>query len=269
MDTLARRVAISAGVIIIAAITLAFVLFFVSGKQTLSNITTEDTRRIIAYSITYGPDGIANVTLSYVKADSVQTDLTDSEVHFLDPFGKSMSSVEQQLSTANDGPDSNGLLTDKQKQDLIRNADAYEQYALIRLPAELVVGSQNNANAFRAYSILDPESHCLLRYISNHDPNNNKTEYLLQDICHSDIFRVSDGYSCFGHIAGGKNPVVSGYNGLPRMRVSIDNQGYIVAEKPDGQPSGDGTVGEGRFISSQEIQENNDPSCNQYLRYAR
>ncbi len=90
----------------------------------------------------------------------------------------------------------------------------------------------------------------------------------MQDPCHNDIFRVSDGYSCFGHIAVGTNPVVSAYNALPRMELSVDNEGYLLAIKPDGQPHGDGTVGEGRMLSMEEIQSGSemDASCEPYNR---
>jgi hypothetical protein len=70
----------------------------------------------------------------------------------------------------------------------------------------------------------------------NVSPTNAKTITLLEDPCHSDRFRVTDGYSCVGHIAIGINPVVSEYNALPRMRLAVDNQGYLLAIKPDGMP---------------------------------
>ena len=47
------------------------------------------------------------------------------------------------------------------------------------------------------------------------------------------------------------------------MDLLIDDQGYLLAMKPDGQPQGDRTVGEGRILSIKEIQSSDkaDPSC--------
>ena len=51
------------------------------------------------------------------------------------------------------------------------------------------------------------------------------------------------------------------------MKLSIDGDGYLLAIRPDGQPSGDGTVGEGRIIQTEEIKSNDkiDSGCAQYI----
>jgi hypothetical protein len=146
-------------------------------------------------------------------------------------------------------------MTDDERTALVKDADSFEHYILIRLSPELG-GNLENVNAFRAYSDLDPGSKCLLGYRSD-----SEIGAVLQDPCHSDVFRVSDGYSCFGRIIS-TNPILSGYNAIPRLRLSLDDQGYLLAARPDGQPSGDGTVGEGRIVSDEEIKAYEaDPSC--------
>jgi hypothetical protein len=210
---------------------------------------------------------VRNQTAGTLIADfsyvNVQTFPTDDSANFLDPFGNTMSNYFQQASdtTAAAASDLNAGLSIEQRQAILKDADAYEKYTLIRLPTEFG-GARENVTSFRAYSDLDPESHCLLLYEHrNVSPTNAKTITLLEDPCHSDRFRVTDGYSCVGHIAIGINPVVSEYNALPRMRLAVDNQGYLLAIKPDGMPSGDGIVGDGRILSSEDIASDADPTC--------
>jgi hypothetical protein len=75
------------------------------------------------------------------------------------------------------------------------------------------------------------------------------------------VFRVSDGYSCYGRLLGG-NPVVTAYNAIPKMKISVDEEGFLLASKPDGQPSRDGTVGEGRIMPAEDVKRfEDDPSC--------
>jgi hypothetical protein len=219
----------------------------------------DQSKRIIAYTTTFNySDNTILHAFSYLNMREMPR---DSSVRFLNPFGNAMTAFPEQFArtTANDP---NSAMTEEQKITFLRDADPFEHYILIRLPEELG-GAAQDASAFRAYSDLDPESKCMLGYQRESD-----TGTYLQDPCHSDIFRVSDGYSCYGRIALGTNVALSGYNGIPRMKLSVDNDGYLLAMRPDGHPSGDGTVGEGRIIPTEEIKSNDkmDPSCEIYNR---
>lgn len=251
IDSLRSRVGIAVLVIVIAAILMIVGLSYaINGKifTDNSNDDIKNSKKLIAYATDYNfIDQTYTPAFKYVNLRDMSG---GSAIRFLNPFGRTMLHFPMTN-------DPNAAMTTEQKQALLKDADVFEQYILIRLPDELG-GAVQNVSAFRAYSDLDPESKCMLGFRHDYD-----TGAFLQDPCHSDIFRVSDGYSCFGRIAIGTNPVVSGYNALPRIKLSIDDQGYLLAMKPDGQPQGDGTVGEGRILSIKEIQSGDkaDPSC--------
>lgn len=262
LDSLQSRIGIAAIAIIAAVVVMIAVFSNFGGMSTPSNASDgENSKRIIAYTVSYNRTSEIYVPVydfTYVKVDNMQI---NTAMRFLNPFGKTLPAhfSQQSMMAGSAITDPDLSMTSEQKTALIEGADAFEQYVLIRLP-EFIVGPADDVSAFRAYSALDPESKCLLGY--------RRDTATLQDPCHSDIFRASDGYSCFGKIAIGSNPVVSSYNALPRMELSVDDHGYLIAIKPDGQPHGDGTVGEGRMLSIGEIQlgDDKDPSCEPYAR---
>jgi hypothetical protein len=246
LDSIRSRVGLAILMVIIAAILVTIVLSYPGGSGKINSTSNEDHRRIITYTPIFDHGNIT-YTLNYAKMQDIQV---NSAVRFLNPFGKSMSGLSLDANTSLDSS-----MTENQKIALVHDADVFEQYILIRLPSKLG-GDLQNVSAFRAYSSLDPESKCLLGY-----RHYSETVTVLEDPCHSDIFRVSDGYSCFGRIIG-SNPVLSGYNAIPRLKLELDAQGYFLATRPDGAPSGDGTVGDGRIIPIEEIKaHDSDPTC--------
>ena len=255
-DSIPARITAAVLIVIIGIIGVAVVLLYTGGgsKSSITSGTQEsEYRKIITYEQIYTADtGKTTYNMTYARIDNIDP---GKPIHFLSPFGKTMSELESQASDSANGFNTN-TMTNEQKSALIGEADAFEQYVLVRLPP--VLGGHNNSiDAIRAYSLLDPASKCLLQYW----PNPQGEGIVLRDVCHDDVFRISDGYSCYGKLLGG-NPVVAAYNAIPRMRLSVDNQGILLVAKPDGQPSGDGTVGEGRIMPAEEIKHfEDDPSC--------
>jgi hypothetical protein len=268
IDRIGSRITFAIIVITIASIALGVVITTTSGnnQSSVNSSSSSDNSgiRIVERVVTYNyTTNKQDQVFKYIRPQD-QFGIGDA-VPFLDPYGKSMSSYysNQQTNSAVLGADPNATLTDQQKQSLMKDSDAYEWYVLVRLPNTTAINNtaSGSLTELRSYSALDPESKCLLQY-----RNDASSGAVLEDLCHDDIFRASDGYSCFGHIAVGTNPVVSGYNAIPVMRLSIDSRGYVVALKPDGQLAGDGTVGEGRILSDSLIQADSkiDNTCNQY-----
>lgn len=248
-DSIRSRITVAILIVAIGAILVAFaIVYFGGGVKSGSN--AEDYKRIITYTPIYKMGRETTYNFSYARIQDISS---DSPARLLNPFGKTMAAFPE-VSAGNSNDNPNDRMSEDERTALVTGADAFEQYVLIRLPPELG-GNMESVSAVRAYSNLDPGSKCLLRYRS--DLNGA----VLQDPCHSDVFRISDGYSCFGKIVSG-NPILTGYNAIPRLRLSVDNQGYLLAARPDGQPSGDGTVGEGRIMPTEEIKIfQNDPSC--------
>jgi hypothetical protein len=249
-DSIRSRITVAILVVAIGAILVAFAIAYFGGSIKSGSDNEDDYKRIITYTPIYKTGRETTYNFSYARIQDISS---DSPARLLNPFGKTMAAFPQ-VSTGNNNNPNDGMREDERTA-LVINADAFEQYILIRLPPELG-GNVDSVSAFRAYSNLDPGSKCLLRFRS--DLENGA---VLQDPCHDDIFRVSDGYSCFGKIVSG-NPVLTGYNAIPRLRLSADDQGYLSAARPDGQLSGDGTVGEGRIMPVEEIKAfQDDPSC--------
>lgn len=248
-DSIRSRIVAAVLIVGVAAGAVTFAIGYVGGN-TNSDSSREDYKRIILHTPIYRTDETTTFNLTYAKMQDIRT---NSATYFLNPFGKSMSS-EFPSALIDDNP--NDRMTEDERSALVFDADPFEHYVLIRLPPELG-GDKDIIDAFRAYSNLDPGSKCLLGFRTNQEGNGA----ILQDPCHSDIFRVSDGYSCYGKIVSG-NPVLAAYNAIPRMKLSVDDQGYILAARADGQPHGDGTVGEGRIMTAEEIRAfNSDPTC--------
>jgi hypothetical protein len=248
-DSIASRITVAILTVAIGAISVAFTLAYLGGG-TESGSNSEEYKRIAVYTPIYNAGERITYNFSYIKIQDIRT---NSAIYFLSPFGKTMSAAFPAMPANNN---SNDIMSENERIALVTGSDPFELYVLIRLPHELG-GDADSTDAYRAYSMLDPGSKCFIVYRSNPDGNGS----VLQDPCHSDIFRASDGYSCFGKIISA-NPVLSAYNAIPRMRLSVDDQGYIMAARPDGQPSGDGTVGEGRIMPDDEIKAfDGDPSC--------
>jgi hypothetical protein len=246
-DSIRSRIAVAVVIVAVAAVLVTLAIAYVGGSVK-SDSNNEDYKRIIIYTPTYRTGEKTTYNFAYARIEDIPS---NSATRFLNPFGKAMS-VFPQVSADNNP---NDRMTEDERTALVIEADPFEQYVLIRLPPELG-GNLDDIASFRSYSNLDPGSKCLLGYRTNLENG-----AVLQDPCHSDIFRVSDGYSCFEKIVS-RNPVLSGYNAIPRLRLSVDDQGYLLAARPDGQPYGDGTVGEGRIMSDAEVEAFEvDPSC--------
>jgi hypothetical protein len=249
-DSIPSRIAVGILIVAVGAILVTLAIAYLGGSAE-SGSNNKEYRRIIIYTPIYNTGERIAYNLTYARIQDIPT---NSDTRFLSPFGKTMSSSSfPEISADNN---LNDIMTENERTALVTGADAFEQYVLIRLPPELG-GDADSIDAFRAYSILDPGSKCIMGYW----PNSYGNGAVLVDPCQSDIFRVSDGYSCYGKIVSG-NPILSAYNAIPTTRLSVDDEGYLLAARPDGQPSGDGTVGEGRIMAADEIEAfEGDPSC--------
>ena len=124
------------------------------------------------------------------------------------------------------------------------NRDAFEQFILIRLPEELG-GNQTDLSAFRAYSALSINSHCLMIYW----PQEGRKR--IEDPCHGDIIRPQDGI-----LVVNTNPIKSGiFVAQPYLKLSANSEGYLYAESPKWEMDKNGVVGIGRNISTEDIKK--------------
>jgi hypothetical protein len=121
-------------------------------------------------------------------------------------------------------------------------ANAYQRFILIRLPAWMG-GDTNDISSYRAYSAIDLDSHCMLRYW----PQNGRQN--IQDVCHFEIYRIADGASYFPGIKIMSKPVE---NALPELDLRTDSDGYIYIKPPIWTADKNGLIGDGRHITKEQ-----------------
>lgn len=124
----------------------------------------------------------------------------------------------------------------------IQNRDAYQKFLLIRLPEDLG-GNKNDTSAFRAYSALSINAHCLSKYW----PQEGRKR--IEDPCGGDMILPLDGI-----LGVNSNPVNSGILvAQPYLKLSSDSQGFLYVEPPVWQMDKNGVVGIGRKITQDEL----------------
>jgi len=127
--------------------------------------------------------------------------------------------------------------------DRFKNRDPFERFILIRLP-DYLGGTVNDASAFRAYSAIDPTSHCLLKYW----PQEERRK--IEDSCSGNMYDPVSGHATtnFGH-----SVLVSKNVALPYLSLSDDEDGFLYVEPPIWTEDKNGAIGIGRTISEEEI----------------
>ena len=127
--------------------------------------------------------------------------------------------------------------------DRFNDRDEFDRFLLIRL-ADYLGGTVNDASAFRAYSAIDPSSHCLVKYW----PEEGRRR--IEDPCGGNMYEPLSGQA----IQIGGNPVLVSENlGLPYVTLYSDKDGYLYVEPPIWTEDENGVIGIGRKISEQEI----------------
>jgi len=131
--------------------------------------------------------------------------------------------------------------------DRFKDRDPFERFILIRLPDNLG-GTVNDASAFRAYSALDPTSHCLVQYW----PQEERRK--VEDSCSGNMYEPMFGHATanFGH-----SVLVSKNMALPYLKISSDENGFLYVEPPIWTEDKNGVVGIGRLVSEKEIEAAN------------
>lgn len=122
-------------------------------------------------------------------------------------------------------------------------ANAYQAFLLVRLPKALG-GDKNDTSSFRAYSALDPTSHCLMKYW----PQEGRQR--IEDPCISAPYRTIDGLSYSPGLTMVRAPTTGA---LPKLDLDVDSQEYLVVKPPIWTQDKNGVIGVGRDVSKDEI----------------
>lgn len=124
------------------------------------------------------------------------------------------------------------------------NRDAYETFMLIRLP-EWLGGNVDDVTAFRVYSALSVDDHCLVKYF------HGERRQQIMNPCSGVIYRAIDGTMImpFARVPGGQ-PIA-----LPHLELSTDENGFLYIEPPVWSKTKNGVIGYGREITNSEIEQ--------------
>lgn len=140
-------------------------------------------------------------------------------------------------------PNSVGYFTYPNSYNFSDSENAYQKFLLIRLPSWLG-GDNNDISSYRAYSVLDLDSHCLIKYWPQYERQR------IEDSCHFEMYRTIDGSSYFPGVKIMAKPVE---NALPQLDLGVDNAGYIYVKTPTWDVNKNGLIGDGRHLSKDQV----------------
>ena len=137
-----------------------------------------------------------------------------------------------------------------------KNRDAFQKFILIRLP-ESLGGGIDDVSAFRAYSAVSLSDHCLVKYWSD------EGRQRMENPCRGGMYRAIDGLLMLNI-----DPVrvTSFPTALPRLDLSIDENGALYVEPPKWTLQENGVIGIGRTISMQEIRQHSQFLVDSYVK---
>ena len=146
-------------------------------------------------------------------------------------------------------PDSAVIFPYPRTGDQRRDSEPFRRFQLIRLAKE-EGGDKTDAGSFRAYSMVCVHLWCLWDYKPGRqvkDPTSGKT--IIGNVecpCHGSNYRVTDGVAIYGPAALQTPP----NNALPMLDLSLDSDGFIVANPPTYTADRNGIIGYGRKVKA-------------------
>ena len=228
-------------------IAVVFSLLIIPFLTTVAQQPEGEQRRIVALDSKYDLYSGQEVTrVNYVKVGDMEP---NSARWFLDPFGKTMGGS----STIGFVPKA-GMILNQSEWELRDKFEAFEIYSIVRLP-NFLGESQNDLPAYRAYNSIAISDQCVSKYWPQEE------RWHIENPCAGDFYRAWDGVATAGPAAfgiSGRGIISTGqFGALASMNLSADSEGYITARRPDRGYSENGTPGEGRRLSFEQIQDSN------------
>ena len=132
--------------------------------------------------------------------------------------------------------------------DRFMERDEFDRFLLIRL-SYYEGGGTDDASSFRAYSAIDPSSHCLVKYW----PEEERRK--IEDPCSGNMYDP-----VYGQLVklGGSPVLVSENLGLPYLDLSSDEEGFLYVEPPIWTEDKNGVIGIGRKIQDVDMKSINE-----------
>ncbi|OLC34120.1 MAG: (2Fe-2S)-binding protein [Thaumarchaeota archaeon 13_1_40CM_4_38_7] len=126
--------------------------------------------------------------------------------------------------------------------DSVLDKEAFKQWNLIRLPADLG-GSVNDVTAFRVYSIICLHLWCVWKYVPVGEVAGNDKG---QCPCHGSMYDPLSGKA----IAGPASVQAPPSNILPTLNLEADNHGNLSIKPATWNVYKNGVIGYGRFVAT-------------------
>jgi len=193
------------------------------------------------------------IVLASPSATSAQNDRI-----FLHPSFNPESSADY-VKISDMEPNSFGYFMYPSSYNFSDSANAYQRFLLIRLPSWLG-GDKNDVSSYRAYSMVDLDSHCMIKYW----PQDGRQR--IEDPCHFEMYRIIDGASYYFGIDTMSKPVE---NALPQLDLGADNDGYLYVKTPSWDVNKNGIVGDGRHLSKGQVLNTSSFMLEQYKKHAK
>jgi len=129
------------------------------------------------------------------------------------------------------------------------DSEPFRRFMLIRL-APQEGGGQNDASAFRAYSMVCVHLWCLWDYKPGRQVQDPKTGRTIvgnmECPCHGSNYRVTDGVAIYGPASLQTPP----NNAQPMLDLAIDSEGFVVVNPPTYTVDRNGIIGYGRKVQA-------------------
>ncbi len=180
----------------------------------------------------------------------------DERIYFVSNY---RNSFEGYVRISDMKPSSFGVFTYPSSYNYSDNANAYQRFLLIRLPVWLG-GDKEDISSYRAYSMLDLESHCMIRYW----PQDGRQK--IEDPCHFESYRIIDGASYFFGIKFMSKPVE---DALPQLDLGVDSDGYIYVKPPTWTVDKNGLIGDGKHLSKEQILKTSEEMLADYAKTSK
>lgn len=122
-----------------------------------------------------------------------------------------------------------------------KDHDAYNTFMLIRLP-EWMGGGAQDASAFRAYSSLAVDDHCMVKYWAGDGRQR------IENPCRGGFYRAIDGIMTIPF-----DPISDRMIALPHLKLSNDQNGILYIEPPKWTKTENGVIGYGKEVTMEDI----------------
>ena len=186
---------------------------------------------IVVIIVTIGMTSVTYLTLESNIDKQNQEEKLEARVHALTDNGTKYVKISDFT------PNSSAIFVYPYTGNKTLDESAHNRWILIRLPTH-DGGDKDDISSFRAYSVIDIQLNCIIKYWANRE--------WLEDPCHGSLYEPVYGIPFAG-------PAINYQfknNALPQLDLGVDSDRYIYVKPPIFDINKNGLVGYGRKVPS-------------------